>query len=221
MVAVMNTPEQVREAAQRVILRQINWPLYQQLQATRGELANPRFAYDRGVLEITVISFEHEQLNRLIAQLFETLADELELDYVNAGSTTFDRADLEQGFEPNTAFYLLNAGYVRGLTQIDLRTDPAPELVIEVDITHPSLNKFPIYAGLGIPEVWRYHKGRLIILRLADGQYQEQEVSAVLPSVTSAPLTQWIAEGLQSKRSEWLRKLRAWAQSLKQQDPTA
>jgi hypothetical protein len=28
--------------------------------------------------------------------------------------------------------------------------------VVEVDITHPSLDKLPIYAVLGVPEVWRY-----------------------------------------------------------------
>ena len=44
-----------------------------------------------------MVSFEHEQLNRLLASLFETLANEFGLDYVNAGSTTFERADLEQG----------------------------------------------------------------------------------------------------------------------------
>ena len=44
MVAVMNPPEQVREAVQRVILRRVRWALYQQLQATRGETPNPRLA---------------------------------------------------------------------------------------------------------------------------------------------------------------------------------
>ena len=93
--------------------------------------------------------------------------------------------------------------------------------MIEVDITHPSLDKFPIYAGLGISEVWRYHKGRLLIFRLAAGQYQEQEASAALLGVTRTQLTQWLAAGLQLKRSEWWREVRVVAQAQKQPDPAA
>jgi len=43
-----------------------------------------------------------------------------------------------------------------GQDTIDLATDPPPDLVVEVDITHPSLDKFPIYASLRVPEVWRH-----------------------------------------------------------------
>ena len=31
--------------------------------------------------------------------------------------------------------------------------DPAPDLVVEVDIMSPFLDKFPIYAHLDVPEV--------------------------------------------------------------------
>lgn len=81
--------------------------------------------------------------------------------------------------------------------------------------------KFPIYAGLDIAEVWRYHKGRLAIFKLANNQYVEQEVSDALPGVTSAQLTQWNAQGLQLKRSEWLRAVREWAQAAKPPTTTA
>lgn len=212
MVAVQNLPEQtilVREAAQRVILRNISWALYQQLLAERGEGGNPRLAYNRGLLEITVTSFEHEQLNRLIADTFAAIADELEIDFINAGSTTFDRADLKQGFEPDTSFYVQRVEAVRGKKRIKLQTDPPPDLVIEIDITHPSLNKFPIYAGLGIGEIWRYHQGQLLILMLAGDEYRERAESFTLPGVASVQLTQWIADAAQTKRGDWLRSVRA------------
>ncbi|MGH9851493.1 MAG: Uma2 family endonuclease, partial [Blastocatellia bacterium] len=174
MVAVMNPPEIETQAAQTVILRNVSWALYQQLLVEHEDVPNPRFAYDRGVLEIKVASFEHEQINRVIADIFSAIADELEIDFIPAGSTTFDREDLEQGFEPDSCFYIQNAGRVRGQTKIDLHTDPPPDLVIEIDITRPSLNKFPIFAGLGIAEIWRYSKGALTIFKLEVGEYREQ-----------------------------------------------
>ena len=50
-------------------------------------------------------------------------------------------------------------GAVRGLKRIDLRRDPPPDLVIEVDVTHSSVPRMPIYAALGVPEVWRLAEG--------------------------------------------------------------
>jgi hypothetical protein len=94
-----------------------------------------------------------------------------------------------------------------------------PDLVIEIDITHPSLNKFPIFAGLGIPEAWRYHQRQLTIFKLAGGEYREQAESLALPGATSARLTQLIAEGQRAKRTEWLRSVREWARTLKAASP--
>src|SRR5205809_3072191 len=157
------TSEQVTH---KVILDNITWETYQRLMEERGERPKPRYAYDRGRLEIMVTSYEHENLKHIIATLIELLAGELEIDIEGAASTTFQREDLAQGFEPDASFYIQNAARIRGQKQIDLNTDPPPELVIEIDISHPSLNKFPIFAGLGIPEVWRYHRQALTIFKL-------------------------------------------------------
>lgn len=212
MATILNPPE---EATQKVILHNVSWKLYEHLLAEHEDVCNPRFAYDRGVLGIMVISFEHEQLNRLIARLFETIAEEMEIDYINAGSTTFKREDLERGFEPDTSFYIQNAEHVRGKARIDLTVDPPPDLVIEIDITHPSLNKFPIFAGLGVPEVWRYDGKASTIFKLEGEAYRAQAESSALAGVASARLTELIADGQQMKRTAWLRNVREWARTLK------
>jgi len=38
---------------------------------------------------------------------------------------------------------------------MDLAVDPPPDLVIEIDIPSPSFSKLPIYADMGVPDVWR------------------------------------------------------------------
>lgn len=211
MATVLNPPE---EATHTVILHNVSWDLYEHLLAEHEDVCNPRFAYDRGVLQIMVTSFEHEQLNRSIADIFAAIADELGVDYINAGSTTFNRGDLEQGFEADTSFYIQNAERVRGKQRIDLREDPPPDLVIEVDITHSSMDKFPVFAGLGIPEIWRNYDKELTIFKLEGETYNAHPGSGTLPGVTSARLTEVILESQQSTRTEWLRSVREWAREL-------
>ena len=212
MTATLTPPEQL---TQKVILDNISWETYQRLMEERGERPKPRYAYDRGRLEIMVSSYEHENLKHVIATLVELLAGELEMDIEAAASTTFQREDLAQGFEPDASFYIQHAARIRGQKQIDLDADPPPELVIEIDITHPSLNKFPIFAGLGIPEVWRYHKQALIILRLEGDKYRAQEASEIFRGLTSVALTRLIADSQQMKRTEWLRNVRELVPTLK------
>jgi Uma2 family endonuclease len=212
MTATLTPPEQV---TQKVILENISWETYQRLMEERGERPKPRYAYDRGRLEIMVSSYEHENLKHMIATLVELLAGELEMDIEAAASTTFQREDLAQGFEPDACFYIQQAARIRGQKQIDLETDPPPELVIEIDITHPSLNKFPIFAGLGIPEVWRYHKKTLTILKLEGETYRAREASEIFKGLTNADLTRLIADSQQMKRTEWLRSVRELTRTLK------
>lgn len=142
------------------------------------------------------------------------MAEELEVDLQGLGSTTFRREDLDRGFEPDACFYIQNAARIRGKTELDLRTDPPPDVVIEVDITNPSINKFPIFAQLGVPEVWRYQRRRWMILVLEGEGYVEREGSTALPGLTGAVIERLVEEGRSARRPEWLRRVREWAKQL-------
>src|SRR5947209_11200471 len=163
----------VSQTEQRVVLYDVSWATYEHLLADHLDCSSPHFTYDRGTLEIMSPSLDHEETNRSIATLIEVLAEEWEIDLRNLGSTTFKRKDLKCGFEPDSCFYIQNVESVRGKRKIDLVTDPPPDLVIEIDITSGSIHKLPIYAALGIPEVWRYTGKRLVILALAADDYVE------------------------------------------------
>ena len=196
-----------------ILLCGVRWETYESLLADMQDSHAAQFAYDRGVLEIMAPSYEHDNLKHIIAVLVEVLAGELEIDIEGGGSTTFRRQDLARGFEPDECFYIQHAERVRGKKQIDLAQDPPPDLIIEIDITSPSLNKFLIFAALGIPEVWRHDGARVAIFTLVDDDYVERAESVVLPKVTSAILTELIDAGRQLKRPAWLRRVRAWARS--------
>jgi Uma2 family endonuclease len=198
---------------QRTVLHNISWETYEHLLADHRDRSSPRFAYDRGVLEIMVVSSRHERPNRLISLLVELVAEEMELDLVNLGSTTFRHEDLQRGFEPDTCFYVQNEERVRGKVEIDSEVDPPPDLVIEVDITSPSLDRFPIYAHFGVPEVWRYDGERIVVYELRNMEYVEVANSLALPWFTSDILTRLVAQGLTMRRTSWARKVREWARS--------
>ncbi len=183
------------------------------LMAEREERRVPRFYYDRGVMEILSPSRKHETLGEVIALLVELLAAEMDIDLESAGSTTFKREDLLRGFEPDKCFYFSeNIEIVRGRDSLDLDAgDPPPDLVVEIDITSPSLDKLPIYARLGVREVWRYSGGQFVILGLEEGGYAESVESRFLPALTRSGLERFVEEGLTTKRPAWIRNVREWA----------
>jgi Uma2 family endonuclease len=137
---------------------------------------------------------------------------EWNIEYCNAGSTTFKREDLERGFEPDSCFYVQHAEQIAGKKRLDLTVDPPPDLVLEVDITHPSLDKLSIFAAVGVPEVWRYDGERVRMLALVGDSYVEREQSLAFPTLQSTHLTDLLAASQQMPRTAWLRHVRAWAQ---------
>jgi Uma2 family endonuclease len=188
----------------------VSWETYERLLAEIVESAGTRFTYDEGTLEILVVSFGHENPNRTLAYLVEVVAEETQRDLHRAGSTTFKRKDLAKGFEPDSCFYIDHAEQVRGKEELDLVTDPPPDLVIEVDITRSSLSRFPIFAALGVPEVWRFDGNRVTMHRLERGSYAQIEASLALPPLTASQATVFLDESRQEKSTVWLRRVREW-----------
>lgn len=211
MVTVLSPPEQ------KVILTGVSWDTYERLLSDLENQSAPRLTFDRGLLEIMSPSSEHERYNRTIALLVEVLAEELGIDVDNLGSTTFRREDIERGFEPDSCFYIQNADAVKGKARIDLTSDPAPDLVIEIDITSGSLDKLPIYAQVGVPEIWRFDGEKLTIFQRVDDDYMRVAASLIFPLLTSEILTNFIMESIKSGRTTWLRELRAWIAQQRQQ----
>lgn len=209
MATVLSAPEQ------RIVLRNVSWATYESLLADHLDASSPRFTFDQGWLEIMSPSSEHEELSHVITLLVNVLAEEMNIDVRGFGSTTFRRADLARGFEPDSCFYIQNVERISGKSKLDLANDPPPDLVIEIDITSPSINKLPLYAQVGVPEVWRYESARLIILKLAGDSYVESDASLALSGVTSRAIFSLVEDSKSMKRPAWLKKVRAWARSIR------
>jgi Uma2 family endonuclease len=75
-----------------------------------------------------------------------------------------------------------------------LQNDPAPDLVVESDYTSPSLNKFTIYASLGVPELWRYRRQTLQVYQLIEGNYELSDRSLAFPFLPIAEVPGFIEQ---------------------------
>lgn len=196
-----------------VILDDVSWETYERLLAENESTRSKRFTYDNGTLQIMVISRRHERPNHLLELIVEIVAEAWDLSIDGSGAMTIKRADLLKGFEPDSCFYIRNVEAVEGKIELDFTVDPPPDLVIEVDITHDSVNKFPLVAALGVPEVWRYDGSRVSIHLLRNARYELADRSEMLSPLSASVLTAFVAAGLTEKRPLWIRRVREWAQA--------
>ncbi|MDA0672557.1 MAG: Uma2 family endonuclease [Cyanobacteria bacterium] len=173
----------------------LDWSAFQQIRQLLTERTRARFNYDDGVLEITMPLEGHERIVRLVELFIRILVVEMGLKVKTMGSTTLDREDLLKSAEPDNGYYIQNYGRVAD-HEVDLSVDPAPDLVVEVDITHTDIHKNALYAGLGVPEFWRLQAGTWQILVLQDGRYVEQAYSLTFPIVQKADLSRFLETAL-------------------------
>lgn len=207
----------VLEKTQSVVLHNISWNSYKQITDSLQDETPAHFTFDRGKLEVTVLSLKHENLKKILAMLFERLSEALEVE-IFAGSTTFQREDLERGFEPDECYYVKNAELMRGKDAVNLNFDPPPDLTIEIDVKHSSLNRMSIFAAIGIPEILRYDGETLTIYLLQNGEYEKSDASGVLPKVEIKRLSELIEIGVHSPRKEFLSKIRQYSEELKSKE---
>ena len=194
---------------QTVVLDGVSWDEFEAILEDLGESRGSRLAYDRGQLEIMTPLPEHEVNKECISDFVKILLEELDMEFCPLGSTTFKNPLTFKGIEPDSCFYIRNEAAVRGKNRLDLTVDPPPDIALEIDITnrtHPG-----IYQSLGVPELWRYERGKLQILLLVDDRYVESETSYNFPNfnlieVIPLYLTQCRTEG----RNKGIQAFRSW-----------
>ncbi len=144
-------------------LRGVPYDWYARL---RDEPANrhPRMTYVDGTLEILSPEFRHESNAERVSMIVRAVASTFGLACLGARRTMIRR----------------------GKDTIHGDVDPPPDLWIEIDNRGSSRGRLPLYASLGVPEVWRLHarRGTAWFARLDQGSYIEILASLSLPMVT-------------------------------------
>ena len=200
-------------AEQRVVLSEVAWETFLDLVNNPGPCRG-RLAYDQGVLEITSPSGTHERLKKLIGRFIETLASILDIEIASYGSTTLLHEAARRGLEPDECYYVENERLVRGKGDIDLAVDPPPDLIVEVDLSRSSLERFAIYQSLGVPEIWRFGGTELTVhLRGTEGEYSPSERSAAFPLLPLAGLREFLNRWRDSGENRLVREFADWVRS--------
>jgi Uma2 family endonuclease len=174
-----------------LVFNGVSWPTYKAVMADVGDGRAWRISYAQGVLEIKMPLEEHEEPKRLLEDFVTSIVDELGIELRSLGSLTLEREELSRAIEPDSCFYIQNEMRVRG-RKIRLPEDPPPDLAIESDHRHSSLNKHDLYAALGVPELWRYSKRTFQVYHLIDGTYQVSDRSLAFPCLPVAEVHNFI-----------------------------
>jgi Uma2 family endonuclease len=122
---------------------------------------------------------------------------------------------LKKGLEPDECYYVQHAADVEGKDELDLKKDPPPDLAIEIDITHRSIPRLPIYAALGVPEVWRFDGLKLTVLILGDdGKYRPATSSLAFPFLPMETFSSFLLRLASEPQIAVLREFRDWVKTL-------
>ncbi len=197
------------------LLRGQTWQDYEHALAQRERQGRRyRITYDRGVLEVMPTSAAHERWKKLIASLLEMYCVVAGIPFAGLGQWTCRREDLDRGLDPDECYYVQNEAAVRGRTDLDLSTDPPPDLAIEVEVSRTVVDRLAVYAALGIPEVWRFDGAALTVLLLGpDGEYAPAAASRAFPTLPLAEVVRRLAAWGATDQATWLRDWQAWVRA--------
>ena len=197
----------------RFLLPSLSWAGYESLLAEVG--GHLRINYLEGMAELMSPGPIHEQFGYVLGRMVSDLIVELDIPAKGQRSTTFRRRDLERGLEPDECFYLESLALLRGRDIEAIDPLPPPDLVIEVEVTSPLVNKLAIYAGLGVPEIWRHDGGGLTILLLGpDGRYSPSARSLAFPFLPMDGFRAPLAAYDPDAETAWMRAYRGWVRDV-------
>ena len=215
--AIVTEAETIAPESEWVVLHGVRFRDYLALRAepSNGHL---RMVYYNGTLEIMSPEAIHERPSHRLAIFISVLCEELDIEFEGLGSTTFRRGEKRlkkgHGKEPDECFYFANATKIQGKGKIDLDIDPPPDLWVEVDHRSSSRGRLPLYAALGVPEVWRLWSSSehlwFGLLTTDRKSYEGVGRSLALPRLTPELVLEALALGEGLLEKSWTKHLRAW-----------
>jgi len=180
----------------------MSWADYQKLITHRQDCSTPRFKYADGYLTLKMPTFEHGQLDAIVADLIVAILNQHLRDYVRTTPVTLQIPE-QAGIEPDHCFWLNNWAAVSGKNRIDLATDPPPDIAVEVDVTN--FTNIADYERFEVPEVWLIRGNILAIFVLTSGGYVPADASQFFPDIAIPTLYQKVitavAEGASPPRA--------------------
>ncbi len=194
----------------------IDWETYEEISEEIGESNPVHLTYDKGTLTIMPVTELHELLTGLLHNFLTFAGMALRVNVIPTGKATM-RSELRgYGVEPDLSFFVSKSDIHQTKNYVPSEIELAPDIVGEIDVHHPSDDKFEIYAEFGVSEFWQYSGERLKIFKLQpNGKYLEVERSEELPILTGAILTEYLKRGQNEAQFTVLSDFQDWLQNNK------
>jgi Uma2 family endonuclease len=199
----------------RLFFPGVPYQVYDTLIEALHEGSRYRLAYDGKDLEIMTKGDDHEQFRWKIDPIIRNVAGVAGFRIKGLGETTWKRPDLERGIEADQCYFLTDPKIDQAAAALkrrshDITDYPVPDLVVEIDISRPSVDRPGIYAAMGVAELWIFDGEQLVIQQLGpDGAYADTGRSLWLP-ITPEEVTRWLLEEDATDEYQWEERLRAW-----------
>lgn len=171
-----------------------SWDDYLALSKTRGDHRRPRYTFIDGRLTVVSPGQPHEWIKTRLGWLIEEMFLALEIDFHATGSVTLLKSkNREAGTEADESYYLANIARVMGKKNLVMGEDPAPDLTVEVVISHDEDDAIEAYRLFGVREVWIVKDGELMFLSLNDhGRYVVTPTSLMIPRLSVDEIASWV-----------------------------
>jgi Uma2 family endonuclease len=183
-----------------VVLSDVPWTVYEALLKSRRDAPVPRFAFVNGHMEIMSPGRAHVRTKTNLARLIEAFGMFRDVPLTGMGSWTLKSRLLKKGVEPDECYF------------VGRSDGEAPDLALEVVMASDALDKLPIYAALGVREVWIWRSGALTVHALDGEGYTQVGRSTLLPDLDLTMLTMLAPQTDQHAAIQtWMRWLRAGA----------
>ncbi len=193
------------------LIRNVSWEQYEAFLEWLGDRPGIKVNYDDGAMEIMAPLLKHDREKSITGRLFERLCEELDQVSLGAGSVTLNKELAAKGIEADECYWLENEPRMRSKQELDLSVDPPPDLAIEIQNTTTILKRLPIYAGIGVPELWRWTGESFEILLLGeDGHYHPSESSRSLPLLPISGFSRFVARCYDVDELSLVKQFVAW-----------
>lgn len=206
------------EAEQRLDLGGVSWSRYLTISGAIPEGKNVRIIYLDGRLTFATTSRRHDFWSECFGDIVKAIATVTGIGYAVGGRATFRREDQQGGVEGDETFYLgENARKMRGSVDVELATQPPPDLAIEVEVSNPADLAMLAWGRLGVPEVWRFQVKSWSLsfwLRQPDGSYSQAEQSSGFPTLRPDDVTAQLRLADDMEAAPWVLGLHAWTREV-------
>ena len=191
----------------RMVLENVSWETFVALaDGRRGSV--PRMTYSEGVLEMMSPKRKRENIGRLIGRMVEAYSEIKGIEILSVASVTVKRSDLKKAYEADESYYVTSIDQVLAKEELDFEVDPAPDLVVEVELTSSAIEKMELFAAMQVREVWRHDGTSVQFYRWLNGRYNLIPTSVELPGLDAALINRFLEQRLEAGETTFIRAFR-------------